>query len=257
MWLPLLLSLTNASNVELYDKYTSSPIANLANWTPHREACNMVPDENFNLFAGKFSFPKYDILIEILGPSDAYLLRGGELIHQNNFGELVLLENVTNMSLDRVRKTLYWLKDDVLWSWGGFVARLPSDVVDFEVTNGDVVVMKKDNSFMLNNEPIDRVKSDRICFFPRPRENVDAFYEYFIIPLVMIICLPCYLLARSRSPVLARKTHELVTECLDGPLKASPESNPSMELSTLARSPELPVSAHSSCTRDEHCHSLV
>ena len=251
MWLPLLLSLANASNVTLYDKYTNSPIENLANWTPHLESCNKVPDENFNLIAGKFSFPRYDVLVEILGPSDAYLWRGGQLIHHNNFRELVLLDNVTNMSLDRVRKTLYWMKDDIPWSWGGFVTRLPSNVVDFEVTNGDVIMMKEDNSFMLNNEPIDRVKSDRICFFPRPRENVEAFYEYFVIPLLMVVCLPCYLLVRSRSPALAKKTRKLVAECLDGPLRkaASPASSPSMELSTRARSPESPASARSSPTR--------
>ena len=242
MRLPLLLSL--ATNVTLYDKFSNLPIENLTEWTPRYEACNRVPDENFNLVAGKFKFPRYNICIEIMDSSDAYLLQDGNLVHHNNLRELVLVENVTNMSLDRVRKTLYWVKDGILWSWGGFVARLPSDAVDFEVTNGNVVVMREDNSFTLNDEPISRLKSNRICFFPR--QNVDAIYEYFIIPLAMIICLPCYLI--SRSPTVARKIRQLVTECLDGPVpKAATE--PSTELSTRVRSSESPVSVRSSCTR--------
>ena len=63
---------------------------------------------------------------------------------------------------------------------------------------------------MLNNEPIDRVKSDRICFFPRPRENVDAFYEYFIIPLAALLILPCYLYRRTLTAAATVAEQEIL-----------------------------------------------
>ena len=185
-----------SANVSLYDKSTNAPIANLQNWTPQLESCGRVVDEHFDLVSAKFRFPRFDTLVEIMGPSDAYLLTRGELVHHNNFREIVLVENVTGMSLDRVKNVLYWSKNGALYNWiDGFVSNLSNSVVEFEVTNGNVVQLFNNQSLAINNEQIRDLQADRICLFPGP--EMTPFYEYFIIPLAALLILPCYLYRRT------------------------------------------------------------
>ena len=201
MWLLLLFSLSLARNVTLFDKSTSSPIENLGNWTPDTQSCVRVVDSNFNLITAKIHFPQSDIRIEVLGDSDYYLLTHGKLIHYNSYRELVLLRNVSFMTVDRVQRRLYWVRGRSLYSWNGFKAVFPQDIIDVEVTDGEVVVVLKNRTVLLNNDPL--MESDRICFYPRANsilESVNKLEQYseLLLSLLFLLCFfPCYICARA------------------------------------------------------------
>ena len=210
MWLLSLFFLSydlGACELVFIDKHDGSVITNFSSWTPHPESCGNGVTSDYELVPSRFDFPSLGLLIEIIDNANAYTLSEGKVRQANGFDDMALVSNVSHISFDLFSKHLYYILDNTIMNFDGFVANITSSVRDFDVNDGHRLVLRDDGAVLLNDSLVTEATYDRLCFYPRDQQPLsfqEEIYYFILFPILLICAIPLVICFHPRMRPLAR-----------------------------------------------------